>query len=93
MQDDVLEEINGKITINNKHDLENNIIALSDDLVNFHGGVPITFIQRATVNPILFPDGVPIADFTVSEDSIGITGTVACTVHGSNMSFKFEVCE
>lgn len=92
IQNEVLTEIKTKITINNEEDLENNITALSDDIITFHGGIPITFSQKATVNPINFPDGVAIADITIKESASGSSGSVACTVHGSNMSFKFTVC-
>lgn len=93
IQDEVLVEIENTLTINNKQDLENNIIALVGDVVEFHGGVPITFAQKATVNPASFPDGVVISDFTVKEGAEGSSGTVSCTVHGIAMSFKFTVCE
>ena len=92
MQSEVLVEIKEKVTINNEESLENNIAAMTDDLINFHGGIPITFIQKATANPIAFPDGVTIADFTIKEGAEGSSGSVACTVHGSSMSFKFTVC-
>jgi len=93
MQNEVLDELKEKVTVNNEEDLENNITAMTDDLINFHGGIPITFTQKAVANPGAFPDGVPIADLTINEGSEGLTGTVGCTVHGSAMSFKFEVCE
>lgn len=92
MQNEVLAEIEEKLTINNIVDLENNIIALSDSLLSFHGGVPVTFAQKASVNPVLFPDGVIIADFTIRDGAQNLSGTVACTVHGEDMSFLFSVC-
>lgn len=93
MQNEVLTEIKEKLEINNEEDLENNVTALTDDLIDFHGGIPITFTQKATINPINFPDGVVIADFTIGEGAEGSSGSVGCTVHGSSMSFKFEVCD
>jgi hypothetical protein len=93
MQSEVLTEVETLLTINNKDQLENNVAALTDDLINFHGGIPITFIQKASANPIAFPDGVVIADFTIKEEARGSTGSVGCTVHGSSMSFKFNVCD
>jgi len=92
MQAEVLTEIETLLTVNNKDQLENNISALSDDLIDFHGGIPITFKQKSLNNPVAFPDGVPIADFTPKETSRGKSGTVGCTVHGSSMSFKFTIC-
>jgi hypothetical protein len=92
IQHEVLVELEEKILVNNKQDLENNFIALSDDIINFQGGIPITFIQKATINPINFPDGVPIADFTIKEGAQNASGTVACTVHSISMSFKFTIC-
>jgi hypothetical protein len=93
MQNEVLTKIKEQLTINNEDALENNITAMTDDLINFHGGVPITFTQKATTNPVAFPDGVAIADFTIKEGTEGSSGSVACTVHGSSMSFRFDVCE
>lgn len=92
MQAEVLVELENTLTVNNKEDLENNIAVLADDLINFHGGIPISFTQKAAVNPVLFPDGVVIADFTINESASGLSGTVSCTVHGSAMSFRFNVC-
>lgn len=92
MQNEVLEEIKDKLVINNEQDLENNMIALSDSLMAFHGGVPITFAEKATLNPVQFPDGVIIADFTVKDGAQNSSGTVSCTIHGVAMSFIFSVC-
>jgi hypothetical protein len=77
---------------NNEEDLENNFTVLSADIIEFHGGIAVTFAQKATVNPASFPDGVVISDFTIKEGTGGSTGTVACTVHGVSMSFRFSVC-
>lgn len=92
MQGEVLTEIKEHFTINNELELEANIAAMTDDLINFHGGIPITFSQKATLNPIAFPDGTIIADFTVKEEAKGSSGKVSCTVHGASMSFLFEIC-
>jgi hypothetical protein len=92
IQNEVLTEINNKLIINNEIDLENNFIALADDIIAFHGGIPITFSQKATTNPTNFPDGVVIADFTIKDGAENSSGTVSCTVHGTSMSFKFTVC-
>jgi hypothetical protein len=92
IQSEVLEEIKSKIDINNDGDLESNLVALTDEVIAFHDGIPITFAQKATTNPVNFPDGVIITDLTVKEGSEGTTGTVSCTVHGVSMSFRFEVC-
>lgn len=92
IQNDVLLELEQFITINNKDSLENNFIAQSDDLINFHGGVPITFTPKSVVNPISTPNGVVIASFTINNGSEGQSGTIACTVHGSSMSFRFKIC-
>ncbi len=92
MQSEVLTELSTMLTINNPDDLENNIAAMSDDLITLHGGIPITFTKKATVNPVALPDGVVIADFTVLAGTGGETGTVGCTVHGSSMSFQFTIC-
>jgi hypothetical protein len=91
-QSEVLVELKEKITINNEEDLENNFTALSADIIEFHGGIAVTFAQKATVNPASFPDGVVISDFTIKEGTGGSTGTVACTVHGVSMSFRFSIC-
>lgn len=93
LQAEVLDEIKNTITINNEQDLEHNFIAQTDDLINFHGGIPLTFTPKSVVNPISTPDGVIIADITINEGAQGSSGTIACTVHGSSMSFKFEVCQ
>jgi hypothetical protein len=92
IQNEVLTEIKDMLTINNEQDLENNIIALTNDVITFHSGIPITFTQKATTNPINFPDGVAIADFTIKESAEDMSGSVSCTVHGVSMSFKFEIC-
>jgi len=92
VQDAVLTEIEKFLTVNNKDDLENNVIALSQDVLDFQGGVPITFKQQASVNPVATPDGVSIASLTIKDGASGQTGTVVCTVHGVSMSFKFEIC-
>jgi hypothetical protein len=92
MQSEVLTEIKEKVIINNEEELENNITAMTDDLINFHGGIPITFTQKATTNPFAFPDGVIIANLTIKEGAESSSGSIGCTVHGSSMSFKFTVC-
>lgn len=92
MQNEVLSELENYLIINNKDQIENNIAALSDDLINFQGGVPITFRQKASTNPINTPDGVVIADFTITTAAVGLSGTVTCTVHGSSMGFRFNIC-
>lgn len=92
-QSAVLAEIKQKLTINNEQDLENNFAAATDDLLAFQGGVPITFAQKGLANPAAFPDGVVIADFTIKPEAAGSSGSVVCTVHGSTMSFRFDVCQ
>ena len=92
IQDEVLNEIKTKLIINNEDDIENNFIALSDDIISFHGGIPITFSKKSVLNPFNFPDGIVIADFLIKEDDQNISGKVAFTVHCTSMSFKFVVC-
>jgi hypothetical protein len=92
IQADVLNELKDKVVINNEDQLENNFAALSADIITFHGGIPITFTQKATTNPLSSPDGVVIADFTIKEEAANSSGSVACTVHGVSMSFRFTIC-
>jgi hypothetical protein len=92
VQNEVLTEVKNFVDINNEDQLENNFAAVGDDLIDFHGGVPITFTQKGVNNPVNFPDGVVIADFNIKEGAEDSSGTVACTVHGSSMSFRFTVC-
>jgi len=92
MQDEVLVEIKEKLTINNENELSNNIAALQDSIIEFHGGVPITFTQKSNANMLANPDGIIIADFTINTGTGGSSGSVSCTVHGVSMSFKFSIC-
>ena len=92
MQDEVLNEIKDRIIINNESDLDNNFIALTDGIIEFHGGVPLVFAQQGVANPGAFPDGKIIADFTIKEGMENLSGTIACTVHGEDMSFRFDIC-
>lgn len=92
IQNQVLNEIKQKITINNEQDLVNDFIALNNDIITFHKGIPITFAQKNVANPIATPDGVVIADFQVEPEAADSSGSISCTVHGISMSFKFDIC-
>ena len=92
LQNEVLVELKERITINNEENLSNNFVALENDIINFHGGIPITFESQLTINPIQFPDGTIIASITIKEGTEGKSGTLSCTEHGIGMSFRFEIC-
>jgi hypothetical protein len=92
IQSEVLVEIKEKIVIHNEQDLEVNFIAVENEIVEFHQGVPITFASKGVLNPLVTPDGVVIADFTIKPEAAGSSGSITCTIHGVGMAFKFDVC-
>lgn len=90
VHDEVLTEIETMLDINNRDDLTNNSVSLQNDVIVFHGGIPITFQKRD--NPTGDSNGVVIANITVKDETEGLSGTVSCTEHGIGMSFRFKIC-
>lgn len=91
-QDEVLVEIKTLIDIHNEEDIEYNPIAFTSEFTEFQNGLPITFKTKANVNPLAFPDGITIAEFTIKNNTLGRTGTIMCPVHSTDMFFTFQIC-
>jgi hypothetical protein len=92
-QADVMEEMVDKIAVLNPENMEAHRAVFEGGLLDYHGGVPLTFKQQSNPSgPSTTEGGVVIAEFRIKEGARGSTGTVACTAHGVGMSYWFKVC-